>query len=166
MSDLKAVVIGAVTNHLRTGCEDTPKEACAAAIWLDIEAWLNSDPDPTGQNSPGAIPATPDVGLPSHGFAADRPNGPRSREGHAHASRMRRADPEVDWDAWVRAIEDQAAVLASSESSPGLDVERLARAMELAGLDGATMPSGWNAIAADVAAAYLRPSPLSPEKPE
>jgi hypothetical protein len=49
--------------------------------------------------------------LRDHGFAADRPDGPRTRDGHALASRMRRADPAVDWDAWVREIEDQAVVL-------------------------------------------------------
>jgi plasmid stabilization system protein ParE len=68
-----------------------------------------------------AIPATPDVGLPSHGFAANRPDGPRTQDGHALASRMRRTDPAVDWDAWVRSIEDQAAALAATpEQGPGL----------------------------------------------
>lgn len=55
--------------------------------------------------------AAPAEGLdPTQGFAADRPTGPRTEKGHALASRLRTRmpDAEVDWDAWIRAIEDAA----------------------------------------------------------
>jgi hypothetical protein len=60
------------------------------------------------------IAGAPPAPLPLDGFAADRPTGPRTAKGHALASRLRRTDAEIDWDAWIRAIED-AARLATPE---------------------------------------------------
>ena len=42
---------------------------------------------------------------------------------------MRRLDPEVDWDAWVRTIEEQAAAAARSQSATEGLRERVLAAM-------------------------------------
>ena len=69
-------------------------------------------------------------GLPTTGFAADRPTGPRTMKGHALASSLRRRlrKAAIDYDAWIRDIEAEAAALAHS-APEGLDVERLAKAI-------------------------------------
>ena len=53
-------------------------------------------------------------GLPTAGFAADRPTGPRTMKGHALASSLRRRlrKGAIDYDAWIRDIEAEAAALA------------------------------------------------------
>lgn len=70
-------------------------------LWSDVEAFL-AQPAPEG--------------LREAGFARNRPTGPRTMEGHALARNLRDRDPEVDWDAWIRSIEDAAYVAAAQSA--------------------------------------------------